>query len=391
MIRVGLFIDTFFPMVDGVINVVDNYAKRLNDKEFEVIVFCPKTRVRKYKDEFNYKVQRCGSIRICFMDYDLPVPTLDRKFMKALKESKLDIVHVHSPITIGRVGIKYAKKHKIPAVITFHSQFKLDIERATKFKPLVKYILWRIIRVFNKADECFTMNGFSKNLLIEYGCTRPITLLGNATDLKLEKSIEEYKQIANDNFNLKNEKFIMLYVGRINNLKNLPFIIKSLALIPKDVEYKMIFAGDGGDRSALERLVVKLGLSEKVLFTGKILDRELLKSLYARADLFLIPSKYDTDAIVKIEASCFQKPSVAIEGTGAGAILTNNVNGFLIKEDTKEFADLLVKLINYPSIVQNVGKRAKKDIYVTWDEIVEEVKGHYKRVIEEYHKKDNNF
>ena len=41
MLRVGIFIDTYFPMIDGVINVVHNYAKRMNDGEFEAIVFCP--------------------------------------------------------------------------------------------------------------------------------------------------------------------------------------------------------------------------------------------------------------------------------------------------------------------------------------------------------------
>ena len=66
-VKIGLFIDTFYPMIDGVINVVDNYAKRLN-KFCDVVVFCPKALDKKYKDEFDYDVVRSKSFK--FFSYD---------------------------------------------------------------------------------------------------------------------------------------------------------------------------------------------------------------------------------------------------------------------------------------------------------------------------------
>ena len=134
MIRVGLFLDTFYPMVDGVIEVVHNYASRLNaDEEFEVTVFCTR-HGKKFVDNFPYKVVRCKSVRTFFLDYSLPLPKFDRKFKKILKESNLDIVHIHSPFMIGEVALRHAKKHNIPVISTMHSQFEQDFYRATHNK-----------------------------------------------------------------------------------------------------------------------------------------------------------------------------------------------------------------------------------------------------------------
>ena len=79
--RVGLFIDTWYPMVDGVIKVVDNYAKRLT-QYCDVTVFC--TEAKGYDPEedskFPYRIVRCGSLPLMNYDYTLPTAILDPKF-----------------------------------------------------------------------------------------------------------------------------------------------------------------------------------------------------------------------------------------------------------------------------------------------------------------------
>ena len=133
-ITIGLFIDTFYPMVDGVISVVDNLAKRLNDYA-NVVVFAPQISNEKFDDTtLPYRVVRCKSIKLPMIDYALPIPKLDKRFMKLLSQYHLDIVHIHSPFSLGKVGISYAKKNKIPVIATMHSQYQKDFLRAVKFK-----------------------------------------------------------------------------------------------------------------------------------------------------------------------------------------------------------------------------------------------------------------
>ena len=127
-LTIGLFNDSFFPMADGVIMVVDNYARVLSEYA-NVIVFVPKYTGKEYDDSvFPYKVVRCHSLKVPFLDYSLPIPKLDRKFEKELEKYKLDIVHIHSPFTMGEIGLKYARRHHIPCIATMHSQFKQDFK-----------------------------------------------------------------------------------------------------------------------------------------------------------------------------------------------------------------------------------------------------------------------
>ena len=60
------------------------------------------------------------------MDYSLPVSVLDPVFDAKLLGSGIDLVHIHSPFTVGMSGVLYAKIHKLPVVATLHSQYKQD-------------------------------------------------------------------------------------------------------------------------------------------------------------------------------------------------------------------------------------------------------------------------
>ena len=143
-LRIGLFIDTFFPMMDGVVSVVDNYAKRLV-KYADVTVFTIEGRTDFDDSTLPYRVVRCKSLKFKKMDYDLGRPKQDKNFMEALNNSHLDIVHIHSPFSLGKIGVKYAKKHNIPVIATNHSQFKKDFYKATKSKLLTSILLKIVI------------------------------------------------------------------------------------------------------------------------------------------------------------------------------------------------------------------------------------------------------
>ena len=114
MKKVGLFIDTWYPMVDGVIKVVDNYARRLT-KYCDVVVFCPETRGYSKEDDekLPYKVVRCNSFPLINNDYDVPTPALDPLFEARLIKSGIDLVHIHSPFSVGLAGVLYGKIHRL--------------------------------------------------------------------------------------------------------------------------------------------------------------------------------------------------------------------------------------------------------------------------------------
>lgn len=385
-ITIGLFIDTFFPMIDGVTMVVDNYAKRLT-KYANVIVFAPEYPKAQYDDsKFLYKVVRCKSVKMPIIDYSLPMPKIDKKFMHELNNTKLDIVHIHSPFTIGKIGVEYAKKNNVPAIATMHSQYKKDFLRAVKFEPLANLLTKVIIRQYNKCDECWAVNSeIAKIYYEEYKYKKLPNVMGNATDMKLVENMEQAKKLINEKYNISPDEEVFLFVGRINNLKNVFLIANSLKILKEkyNPKFKMLFVGSGQDEDELKSIIDKNNMNQDIIMCGKISDRELLANIYARADLFLFPSLYDASSIVQIEAASQKTPTLFVEGAATTATITENVNGFISQNNEEDFAEKINEIINNKALYDSVCENVYKDIYINWDSQVSKVFDSYMEIISE--------
>ena len=384
-ITIGLFTDSFYPFTDGVVMVVDNYAKRLA-KYANVIVFAPKYTLNEFDDDtLPYKVVRCYSLKVPFIDYSIPITKLDKKFQKELDKYKLDIVHIHSPFTLGNAGIKYAKHNHVPSVITIHSQFKQDFLRAVKSEKLATKLNDKIIKVFNKCVECFAVNSeIARIFHDEYGLKKMPIVINNATEMITLKDDKKAINYINKKHNIKKNEKVFLFVGRINLLKNILFIADSIKAVkekePK-LKFKMLYVGCGQDEEKLEKHIIKLGLEDDVILCGKITDRYELACYYKRADLFLFPSFYDTSSIVQVEAASQNTPTVFIKGTVTASTITDNVNGFISENTVGAYSDKIIEVIKNKHLYDKVSKNAYIDLYKTWDDCVTKVYNRYLELI----------
>ena len=386
MLRVGIFIDTYFPMIDGVTNVVHNYAKRMNDDEFEVTVFCP-IADKKYKDDFSYRVVRCKSMKICFLDYTMPLPKLDRKFKEILNGSELDIVHIHSPFGVGKMGVKYAQKHNIPVIATLHTQFEQDFYHETHSKLASKWLLKLIMRVFNQCDKCYAVNERVAEIYCGYGAKQVPGVLYNSTDLLPVADGEKADTLVNETYCLKADQPVFLFVGRLTALKNIDLIVDALARL-KDIDFKMFFVGSGQDEDRLKHRIEKDGLNDKVIMIGKIADRAMLQALYHRAQLFLFPSLYDASSLVQIEAASQKTPTLFAEGAATSCMITDGVNGYTAPPEPEQYAAKIKEILSDKQAYDRVCEGAHRDLYSTWDDAVKTIKEIYRNIIEEHRNKN---
>ena len=135
--KVAIVVDAFYPMRDGVVEVVNRYASGLLDK-MEVHVITIDTGKNRFDDStLPYKVWRTKSMKIPFTQYRLPTPKRDKTLIKRLDEEKFDLIHVNSPYPLGKLLSSYAKKKGTPLISTFHTQYKRDIYKITHFKTAV--------------------------------------------------------------------------------------------------------------------------------------------------------------------------------------------------------------------------------------------------------------
>lgn len=381
-INIGLFVDTFYPMIDGVVIVIDNYAKRLC-KYANVYVFAPSSPGEVYDDtKFEYNVIRCKSLGLFFIDYSLPMPDLDTKFKSELRGIKLDIIHVHSPFTVGRMGVNYAIKHNIPLVATFHSQYRQDFYRATKSNYMANQLTKNIIKMFNKCDECWTMNKAIADIFYkEYGYKTKPKLINNATDMKPIKDKEKSNKKLDEIYNIQKDEKVLIFVGRINKLKNIELIIEALRHI-KNIKYKMLFIGTGQDERFLNLQIDKYKLNDKVITCGRILNRELLAEYYARADLQLFPSMYDSNSLVQIEAASQKTPTLFVENSATSYNIKDNINGYIEENNSIKYAKKIEEILSDEKKLKEVSEKAYEDLYITWDDEVERIYKEYLRLIE---------
>ena len=389
-ITVGLFIDTYYPMVDGVISVVDNYARRLG-KYADVVVFAPKVSGKEFDDnKLPYKVVRCKSLKLHIIDYSLPIPKLDGTFKRILKKYKLDIVHIHSPFMLGKMGIKYAKKHGIPVIATMHSQFKQDLKRVVKLDIFATMLNNTIMRTFNKCDECWAVNSEVARIFYEeYHYKTMPKVMNNATEMMPVKDIDLACKTINEKHGIKEDEKIFLFVGRINKLKNIFFLAESLKMLrgkDKELKFKMLFVGSGQDEEDLKKWIKENNMEKQIIMCGKVMDRDMLSAYYATADLFLFPSLYDASSIVQIEAASQKTPTVFIEGAATAATITNNVNGFLSENDVNKYADRIIEVLNDKELYKLNSENAYKDLYKNWDDKIKEVYEKYFEFIDKKHK-----
>lgn len=380
-LTIGIFIDVFYPMVDGVVKVTDHQA-RLLSKHHRVYVFAPKAKDKDYLDKFPYEVIRVMNIHVPTTDYQLALPQLDTTLNKKLKPIKFDIIHIQSPFSMGELGIKVAKKQNIPVVATLHSQYEKDFYERTKSKTITKVMLSDIMMRLNKCDVTMTMNEGSKSLFMRYGLKKEPLIVPNATDMTLASEVDvlTLKEV----FSI-NDVFNMLFVGRMDKIKNIDFMIDVIFQLKKKTKhFHMYFIGKGAHESMFKKRVDEMKLDDVITFTGPIYDRNTLAAFYQTCDLLMFPSTYDTNGLVQIEAASQQTPGIFLQDTLAASSIVDQYNGYLSEENPVLFSRKIHDMMQHKEKHQEISIKAKETLYITWEEVVMKIETMYQTLIKEF-------
>ena len=389
-LKIAMFMDAWYPDINGVIVVMDNLMRNMKDYA-EVTLVVPKNGGEKDDKNYCINIIRVNSIPLLKTGYRLGTVDVEYlKYKKLFKKYDFDIIHIHSPFALGRLGLRVAKEKNIPCIATMHTRWEFEFKKYLKSNILTNITIKHLIKSYNKCFSCIALNKALVGVYKGYGYKGRIQIIHNGTDLTMVKDKEKTISKINKMFNIKKDEAVFLFVGRIISIKNIFFILDVLKeLKERKLKFKMIYVGNGPDYDNLAKKIKEYKMTDEVVMAGKIMDRELLKEIYFRSDLFIFPSLFDSSSLVQIEAASQETPTIFVEGSVTSDTVENNITGFKEKEDVNAFADRIESILNDKELNDKVRKTARKELAKTWDVIAKETYEYYQEVIEEYNKENN--
>ena len=379
------FCESFPPVMDGVANVTKNYAYWIKKKYGKAYVVTPEYPA--YVDDEIFPVLRYPSIPLVGRKpYRMGVGQHNPKLWKKLSTLNVDIVHAQSPFSAGNIALQYARQKDVPLVATFHSKFYDDFKEVTRSDVISMMMTHLVVDFFSYADAVWAVNESTRETLISYGYKGPVDVVQNGADFEIPQNLDLLVKSTNQAYGLSDDGLVFLFVGQMIKQKNIPMIIDSLSILKKSgLDFTMLFVGEGKSLEDFKDQVFRLGLSERVQFLGKILDRDRLKSIFARADLFIFPSIYDNAPVVTREAAAVGTPSVIVKGSNASEGVIHGKNGYLCNNSAESVAESILKISKDKDALQHAGQIAQKTIFRSWESIIDEtVVPKYLEIIEKF-------
>ena len=177
-------------------------------------------------------------------------------------------------------------------------------------------------------------------------------------------------------------RVVVGYVGRLVPIKDLATLVRGVGHARVRVpQIRLVIAGDGQERAALETLVTQLGLNEHVEFLGWRRD---LAALYGGMDLFVLTSLNEGTPVSLIEAMAAGVPAIATAVGGVPDVIEDGVSGALIPpRQPEELADAIVQAVLQPEQAQRMAARARLMVRDRFDSarLVQEVEAIYRQTV----------
>jgi len=382
-IGVCLLNDSFPPLIDGVSTAVVNYAEIIERSYGSSIVATPY--YPGVKDDFSFPVVRYHSFdTVRSFGYRTGYP-FDGSALSTINASNIDIIHSHCPIISTMLARTLRKKNDAPLVFTYHTKFDLDIANTVNGKLAQNIAIKLIIENIEACDEVWVVSQGAGDNLRSLGYRGDFIIMENGVDFEKGRVPAAELEKLSHEWSLEEGVPIFLFVGRIMWYKGLRLILDGLSsLKAAGKPFKMVFIGDGQDYDEVVAYAESLGISDECLFTGAIRDREILKSWYCRADLFLFPSNFDTNGLVVREAAACGLPSLLLRGSSAAEGVVDGRNGIIIEDNVSSMSEALLRFVSLPEKLAQIGAAAEDELYISWEDSVSRAVARYENIIERW-------
>ena len=324
--------------------------------------------------EFNDRVYKQFQTKIINGDYDIVhviTPIQPRYPYKVVKACQ------HTPFLLGPVN------GGVPYPPGFREKAREEYAYLNFFRAIGRALIPGYKETYQKADRILVGSTYTLNLL------KNLFKIPDAKiDLFYENGIDKSFLVKDESKSPKNkDKINLLFVGRLVPYKCADIVIEAIGQLEQSIQDTIVLTivGDGSERTKLENLVEKLGLSEKVKFTGQIPQQETLK-YYRQADIFCFPSIREFGGAVVLEAMACGLPCIVANNGGIGEYVTEET-GFKIEPLSREYltqelTDKVKILVEDEQLREDMSAKAvERAREFTWENKAQKIVDVYQEMI----------
>ena len=291
-------------------------------------------------------------------------PTLPLKLMRADFDVCIKCINGRFALPITYLVARIKRR---PFILWTGIWARLETPFHRLFFPLTRYF-------YRHADAVVVYGAHVKRYLISEGVrAERVFVAPHAVDNDIYASFvsDEGKAALRRQLAIDPGTKIVLYLGRLTPVKGLPHLARAFAsLARKDVV--LVLAGEGEERQRVEALARECGISDRVRFPGYVAQQETIR-YYAASWVYVLPSITTARfkepwGLVVNEAFNQGLPVIATDavGAGAGGLVENDVNGFIVPEgNTQALAAALQRILDEPGLRERMSRNARERI-ATW-------------------------
>ena len=362
--RVALVTESFLPQVNGVTNTVRHVVENLAETGHEVLLVAPGPGPDEHA---GVPVVRVRSVRVPgYRSFPVGVP--DAAVHRALAAVEPDVVHLASPIALGAVGLRSARRLRVPAVAVYQTDVGgFARHYGVRVDPVVDR--W-VAGLHRRVDRTLVPSTSARDQLAGWGVA-DLHVWRRGVSLGLfdarRRSTTLRDRWASDG------EVVVGYVGRLAAEKQ----VRRLAELVDLPGVRLVVVGDGPERPHLERLL------PSATFTGFLGGVDLARA-FASLDVFVHPGESETFCQTVQEAQASGVAVVAPARGGPLDLVDHGRTGLLYDPDEPgALRASVARLAGASTLRHHVATLGRRSVRGrTWQALTAELVGrHYADVV----------
>lgn len=316
---------------------------------------------------------------MCNLSLFLYSPLMKNWASKNIKN--YDVIHMHNFRSYqNNIIHKYAKENGVPYILQAHGSV-MEFFKKKRLKMLYDFLWGNNILI-----DASTVIAITKKELKQYykmGVKRNnIKIIPNGINFADFEKLPK-KGLFRKKFNLCNEEKIILFLGRINEIKGLELLVRAFSEIDENkFKCKLVIVGpDDGFLNKLIKISKEFNIEKNLIFTGPLYGNDKIIAL-VDSDIFILPSIYETFPISLIEAFACSKPVIISKNCDVSESVENNM-GIVVNYDIISIKNAIENLLSDDKLSKNYGNagRIYAKEFCNWKKIVDNFEMIYQSIL----------